>query len=439
MAILEMYNDKFIILGNDSADQDYIRLGIPDSYHSGMTHWQQQEFEIKFNEKNIFEIKEINNIPLGSKYIIYCSVYSHLINLIRPGDDTKYKYDFVNHVGGSCGNIAVECILPERILKDSLDGNVLWIINHDTESEIATLFHYDILYKSLGCSRHPDNIVLLTGASLDYMYEDQSLMDITRIQFNSLLTFLKIGNTDNFIANKLNDINNKKIVKYKSLCYNRVPKKHRMIILSHMLQREYITDCIHSLGLTIYGEISRLFISDEPSKYGYLQESFNKICDLNENIVAVMEEDIDLTINHAGTMNYTHPLNSSFHVVTESCTTDYTFITEKSYKPFVMMQPFIQFGSVNNIQQLRQMGFRVFDKWINHSYDGIRDDHGRMQRFLIELDRLHGIDHEEWANMLYDMREDLYFNFNLINKMRLDNPPLRLITILYDFANENYT
>jgi len=50
---------------------------------------------------------------------------------------------------------------------------------------------------------------------------------------------------------------------------------------------------------------------------------------------------------------------------------------------------------------------------------------------------LHNIDQVEWAQMLYEMREDLYHNFNLIGNKTIDIPP-RLLPMLYDFA-KTYT
>ena len=51
-----------------------------------------------------------------------------------------------------------------------------------------------------------------------------------------------------------------------------------------------------------------------------------------------------------------HALHSVLHITTETAQTPHTIITEKSYKPFLMMQPFITIGNQYNIARLREMG-----------------------------------------------------------------------------------
>mgnify|MGYP006127656647 CR=1 FL=1 len=434
-----MINQRFVVLAGPEDDNGNRKLGIPNKYHSRHREFQEKEFQDSFNTHDQFEFKELEEIP-NRRYIVYFNIYNHMTNLSIEGDDeTKYSYDFINNVGGIRDNIKIPLELPESVLANSLKGNVTWIINHNTESEIEILFHYDMLIKTLGCIEHPSNIILTTAAEIDYMYDDQLLRmpPITLIHFNKLIGFLRIDKklSDDFLREKLNDINNKKIVSYKSLCYNRVPRNHRAFIISHMMHKGYTDDSIYSLGLS-QGNVENLQHRVINGRLEYLRDVLIELHEHNKDIVPVMEEDVDLTINQAHSIYYKHALHSSFQIVTESCTSEYTFITEKSYKPFEMLQPFIQLGSVNNIKRLREMGYRVFDKWINHDYDSIRDDEDRLLRFLEELDRLHNIDQVEWAQMLYEMREDLYHNFNLIRNKNIDIPP-SLLPMLYDFVNKD--
>jgi len=435
-----MINQRFSVLSGPKNDNGFRKLGIPNEYQSRHIDHQEKEFHHILNVHDQFELKELEQMSTR-RYIVYFNIYNHMTNLsIEGNDETKYSYDFINKVGEIGDNIRIPLELPESVLDNSLKGNVVWIINHNTESDIEKLFHYDKLIKTLGCTEHPSNIILTTAAELDYMYDDQLLRmpPITLIHFNMLIGFLRIDkkSSADFLVEKLNDINNKKIVPYKSLCYNRIPRLHRVYIISHMMHKGYTDDSIYSLGIS-QGKIQHMQNRVVNSRLEYLRDALIELHEHNKDIAPVMEENVDLTKNQAHSVYYKHALHSSFQIVTESCTTEYTFITEKSYKPFEMLQPFIQLGSVNNIKRLREMGYRVFDKWINHDYDSIRDDEDRLLRFLEELDRLHNIDQVEWAQMLYEMREDLYHNFNLIRNKTIDIPP-RLLHMLYDFT-KTYT
>jgi hypothetical protein len=454
MATLEMHSDKFTVLLPTLTEDGYHSFVLPTEYNSRMRdiapNWEYREFKRRYNGGKDFELKILDDIPENSKYIAYLSVYNHLSALTRNNDShtNGYKFDFIKSVGGTENNVIIPMELPPRILNDSLNGNVLWIIHHDTESEIETLFYYDRLLESLGCTHHPRNVVLATAAEVDYMYDDQleniEKLGISIFNSNCLMEFVETDifddNVNRFIINKIVDISNKKILPYKSLCYNRALRPHRVVIMLHMIKNGYLQDSIASLNAasqTCPIAHSNSIINKD--KFNYLHEEFIKICDNPRDIVPIFEEDIDLNINQAQNICLDHPMISSFQIVTESLTTNYTFITEKSYKPFLMMQPFIQFGSPMNLLRLRHMGFRLFDQWINHSYDTIRDHDERLVKFLVELDRLHNIDQETWAQMLYEMREDLIYNFNWLNHLQqqgLASPPPGLLPIVHSFFDK---
>ena len=117
-------------------------------------------------------------------------------------------------------------------------------------------------------------------------------------------------------------------------------------------------------------------------------------------------------------------MHNYFHIVTETMSPDNdasptyqpTFITEKSYKPFLMLQPFIAFGSKDNLLCLQHKGFDVFDKWIDVSYDSEADEGKRLVLFLRELDRLHNMSHTDWKKLLIEMLPSILHNFyNYLN------------------------
>lgn len=99
------------------------------------------------------------------------------------------------------------------------------------------------------------------------------------------------------------------------------------------------------------------------------------------------------------------------------------FLTEKTFKPIKHCQPFIIFGAVGTIAQLRQMGYRTFDHVIDHSYDSIEDNTQRWDCACKEFERLMSVDLHQ---MYIDCRQDLVHNQQLFLAPRLD----RLNTLL---------
>ena len=49
------------------------------------------------------------------------------------------------------------------------------------------------------------------------------------------------------------------------------------------------------------------------------------------------------------------------------------FLTEKTLKPIKHGQAFIILGTENSLSLLKDQGYKTFDRWIDESYDTIRD------------------------------------------------------------------
>ena len=154
----------------------------------------------------------------------------------------------------------------------------------------------------------------------------------------------------------------------------------------------------------------------------------------------IREPEVDLAVNQADTAGWEHGLNSYFQLVTETTptTNKIPFITEKSMKPFAMLQPFVQYGPKDNIKVLRMYGYQLFDDWIDHSYDDEEDDIKRLRMVLTEFDRLQKIPAETWSKMLQEMLSQLLHNNELVKRAPIYNFTSQLIPILSKFIKESH-
>lgn len=105
-------------------------------------------------------------------------------------------------------------------------------------------------------------------------------------------------------------------------------------------------------------------------------------------------------------------MESFLHVVTETCYWDRKeHLTEKIFKPIVARQPFVLLGCANNLQYLRDYGFRTFDRWWDESYDQIQDPVVRLRAVASIIDSLCQLTNRELERMLSEMNSVLEYNY----------------------------
>jgi hypothetical protein len=64
------------------------------------------------------------------------------------------------------------------------------------------------------------------------------------------------------------------------------------------------------------------------------------------------------------------------------------FLTEKTFKPIRHAQPFVVFGTANTLTTLRELGYHVYDNFLDNSYDLETDNTKRFQKTLLTLEKL---------------------------------------------------
>lgn len=119
--------------------------------------------------------------------------------------------------------------------------------------------------------------------------------------------------------------------------------------------------------------------------------------------------------------------NSLWSVVSEFTLDDnpnfLASVTEKTYLPILHKRPFLTLGCVNLTRKLVDLGFRLYDNYINYDYDSLEDFEDRLDKFVIEVKKINNSDHQKIHNML---RDDIEFNYNhaknlVMNKIKNEN------------------
>ena len=207
-------------------------------------------------------------------------------------------------------------------------------------------------------------------------------------------------------------------------CLNRVLRNHRIAFLDKMLAKNLVNDkCYYSF----YD--SNLEDGGLPHIEKHLANQYPNI---NENIDLVRTLRLNFDpdrINPADlrTEDYCLFQDSYFSVIPETIYnkvqfSDGTkeqaiFFSEKTYKPIVLLQPFILLAAEGSLALLRSRGFKTFHPFIDETYDIIENDDLRMEYIVNEVDRLSKQTKEQWLIWQQNIKPIVEHNFqNLKNQ-----------------------
>ena len=79
------------------------------------------------------------------------------------------------------------------------------------------------------------------------------------------------------------------------------------------------------------------------------------------------------------------------------------FLTEKTFKPILNLQPFIIVGAPGSLKLLRDLGYETFGDWIDESYDNVKNDENRMFDVFAAAYEINNMSHEKLVAMTKEM------------------------------------
>ena len=112
------------------------------------------------------------------------------------------------------------------------------------------------------------------------------------------------------------------------------------------------------------------------------------------------------------------------------------YLTEKSFKPFAFRQLPIWNAVPGTVQEVRKLGFDVYDDIINHSYDDTQDPYARMKSVSNELHRIVNLysirDLQKLRNTLWPR---IIANVDLLRELT-DKRDLKLRQLMWELIEE---
>lgn len=103
-------------------------------------------------------------------------------------------------------------------------------------------------------------------------------------------------------------------------------------------------------------------------------------------------------------------------------------LTEKIFKPIIMMQPFVLLGPAHNLKYLRSYGFKTFSEWWNESYDDEVDPLKRISAVNDIIENLSKKSNQQLEDLLKNMEETLLYNYNLFHSQEFLDSAWRELT-----------
>jgi hypothetical protein len=111
-------------------------------------------------------------------------------------------------------------------------------------------------------------------------------------------------------------------------------------------------------------------------------------------------------------LNIQAHLDCFVNIVTETLfDADSIFISEKTYKPIYLCQPFIVFGNPYTLKKLKELGYKTFDKWWDESYDVEIDVNKRFVKIVNILEEISEWNMNECFEIKKEMQEILIHNY----------------------------
>lgn len=342
-----------------------------------------------------------------------------------------------DHLGNSYIYKLEETFTPD-IVKLTKTGKLKIVITNIVDAAEATMY-YDIVDERLEKLGIPtEQIVWLSGHIPPNAFRPDRKSK--SIYLDGILSLAQAA--DNFYRypcmSSLNyqsdivrsgDLNfNKKRTK-RFLCFNRSMNRPYRMAMAHMaLKHNLLEDSFFSFVTNLTVEHMEDFLAPYMEPGDDLKYYVDKIRQLvpyeidTQHLTDEQKQSFSTVENNRKDLYE----NTYFHIVAEtrmgsepSC-----FISEKTWRPILNLQPFVYFGGYGALAKLKELGFQTFEDIIDENYDNELDPIKRFEMAKAEVIKLKNMSMNDIHKLYYKVVEKLLHNQTLISKY-LDYNPLQ--------------
>ena len=384
---------------------------MPSKIRHGINPLIQEEINVKYmeNNMNISVVSYDKEKHYSDPYVMPVHVQSIQSSLKK---DMLFK------------------LFPETFKNDFSDGRALLVIDNCSEGFLGKNVEklWDHLCEEIyAYNGIPGNVIITIGNSIEenkHHNEIETILYTTWFQrriLDELMTFA--DDKDRVI--KCDDLNPDILREKYYICFNRNPRTHKVIIMSHLSNLCLLDKGYCSFNTNKIDGVKGKFFRKAQRKLNF--DVFNKPLYVDSHDFAGHNVRI---YNTAWIYK-----NSYFSLVTETHfrSGGTLFISEKIFKPIAQYHPFIVVGDPGSLKELRRLGYKTFYPHIDESYDDILDPDKRMDAILSEVTRLCNMSIQEIHDWYFNMIDILEHNRNnLLSKQDYDPDFERVIHKIYN-------
>lgn len=214
------------------------------------------------------------------------------------------------------------------------------------------------------------------------------------------------------------DLDRSIIRKNKFILMNRRLRPHRWALLS-LLGESFIKENLVSFDSKLFYRENHIdffqhHVSEKNKDYAF--ESAQDLYKIKKSVIDY--EDLNSVWGFNFELKEPY-LDSYIHICTETnFYEDGLYFSEKTWKPMAHLQPFIHLNKSGALSELKKLGFKTFEPFINEDYDNEVDDRKRMDMIYNEISKINKLsikEIHEWYYSIYDIliyNRDLLFSFS---------------------------
>lgn len=248
-----------------------------------------------------------------------------------------------------------------------------------------------------------DDVILITSNLIEF-----NNYNFTLIQYNyfgnhiNFLPMSKLHKIDlkNYQNNYNRFLNNINTLHF--LCFNGIPRFNRILMFDELNQNK-----------KLIGKFITTLRSNEKNYYYDIPNWDSR------------------KLGAGASLNIQAHLDCFLNIITETLfDNDSIFLSEKTYKPIYLCQPFIIFGNPHSLKKLKELGYKTFDKWWDESYDEELDVNNRFKKIISILEVIAEWDMDKCFSIKQEMQDILIHNYkhmfkindisNLFNSLKTD-------------------
>ncbi|MBM5787268.1 MAG: hypothetical protein FJ375_00870 [Pelagibacterales bacterium] len=310
-------------------------------------------------------------------------------------------------------------ILSKQLLDYLKKGKIKILVSviHDPMYDDYNIKNFEIQMLQMGINT--SNIIFLGGSNFTEYYEKNKDSRIKIYNGHIFLkgyadmmkTFPTIGSLG-YLCELVteSDLDYNKIRPHKFLCNNKTMSK------SHRVAIGYLAIKYDLLKNGLFSFIEKV---SAPRMY----DTLNKIIE-NPNkeyislLASIIPYELDtqhLSTNEKTSFGATNNMKEWYsdtyiNLVTETFFGKNVFLSEKIFKPLSNLQPFIVLGDYGTLAELKRLGFKTFEPFIDESYDSEIDPKIRIVKIEKEIEKLANKSIEEIHNWYYSIKDILIYN-----------------------------